>query len=92
MKLASPDLFSPLAQLPFRRLFVARTMALVGSLVGLLLVAGVQHFCSTPRAPIVIPWWLSLGSCLLVLVICLISSWLPYLRIRKVDPLMVLQS
>jgi putative ABC transport system permease protein len=73
-------------------LIQAVLMALVGSLTGLVLVAGIQHLYSTPRAPIVISWWLSLGSCFLVLVICLVSSWLPYLRIRRVDPLMVLQS
>ena len=39
-----------------------------------------------------IPWWLSLSSCFLVLVICLVAASMPYLRIRKVDPLMVLQS
>ena len=31
MKFASPDLLSPLAHAPFRRLFAARTLALVGS-------------------------------------------------------------
>ena len=33
-----------------------------------------------------------LGGCLLVLVICLTASLLPYLRTRKLDPMMVLQS
>jgi putative ABC transport system permease protein len=70
----------------------ALIMAITGSVIGLSLVAGIQRFFSTPRAPIIVPWWLCLGSCLLVLVICLISSWLPYQRIRKVDPMMVLQS
>ncbi len=70
----------------------ALVMALVGSVIGLMLVAAIQYSYSTPRAPIVVPWWLCLGSCLLVLVICLISSILPYQRIRKVDPMMVLQS
>jgi ABC-type antimicrobial peptide transport system permease subunit len=32
-----------------------------------------------------------MGSCALVLAICLIASGLPYLRIRKIDPVMVLQ-
>ena len=77
----------------YRILFVQATvMGLAGSLVGLASVAAIQHFYSTPIALILIPWWLSLGSCALVLVICLIASLLPYLRIRKVDPLMVLQS
>jgi putative ABC transport system permease protein len=70
----------------------ATVMALGGSLLGLLIVAVTQHLYSTPQAPIVIPWQLSSLSCVLVLTICLISSWLPYCRIRKVDPAMVLQS
>ncbi len=70
----------------------ALTMATVGSVFGLACVAGIQHAFSEPRAPIVVPWWLSLGSCLLVSIICLVSALLPYLRIRKIDPMMVLQS
>ncbi|MBN1912435.1 MAG: FtsX-like permease family protein [Pirellulales bacterium] len=73
-------------------LIQAFLMAVVGAIIGLVLVSGIQFFYSTPRAPIVVPWWLSLGSCVLVLVICLVSSWLPYHRIRKLDPMMVLQS
>ena len=77
----------------YRILFLQATvMAVVGSLIGLVVVAAIQHFYSTPVALIFIPGWLSLGSCALVLVICLIASSLPYLRIRKVDPLIVLQS
>jgi putative ABC transport system permease protein len=67
-------------------------LATIGSLVGLVLAAAVQRVFSTPRAPIVIPWWLSLGSCLLVLLVCLLCSLWPYYRIRKLDPMMVLQS
>jgi putative ABC transport system permease protein len=70
----------------------AISMAIVGSLIGLLLVGFIQRFCNTPKTPIVVPWWVSLGSCLLVLVICLVAAILPYVRIRKVDPMMVLQS
>ncbi len=73
-------------------LIQAVVMAVVGSLIGLLLVSVVQHFCTSPNAPIVIPLWLSLSSCGLVLIICLVSSLIPYLRVRKVDPLIVLQS
>jgi putative ABC transport system permease protein len=69
----------------------ATSMALAGSVLGLGLVLGIQRLFSTPQAPIVIPLALSLASCGLVLLICWISSWLPYHRIRKVDPLMVLQ-
>lgn len=67
-------------------------MALAGSLIGLAIVWGIVQLFSTPRAPIVIPAIVTLGSCGLVLCICLVSAWLPYLRIRHLDPMMVLQS
>ncbi len=72
-------------------LLQALVLATLGSLVGLSVVAVVQHFFSSPRTTILIPSSLSLGSCALVLAICLVSSLLPYLRVRKVDPLMVLR-
>ncbi len=68
----------------------AVTMALAGSLLGLVAVHLVQAAFSTPRAPIAVPWWLSLGSCTLVTAICVLASWLPYQRIRRVDPMMVM--
>ena len=67
-------------------------MATAGIVLGLLATYGIQAALSTPRAPIVIPWWTSLGSCALVGVICLGSSLLPYLRIRKIDPAIVMRS
>ena len=70
----------------------ALSMAVLGSLLGLAIVAGVQRCCHSPQAPIIIPWWLSLGSCLLVTVICLVAAVLPYARIHKLDPMMVLQT
>ncbi len=74
-------------------LFVqALSMAVVGSLIGLACVAAIQHCCNGPKAPIIVPWWLSLGSCLMVTAICLVAAVLPYVRIRRLDPLMVLQS
>lgn len=77
----------------YAMLFVqAMTMALAGSLLGLETVIFVQRTFSTPHAPIVIPWWLSLGSCGLVVIICLVSSVLPYLRIRRLDPAIVLRN
>jgi putative ABC transport system permease protein len=77
----------------FSLLFVqALSMAVVGSLIGLALVAGIQRGCNSPKAPIIVPWWLSLGSCLLVTAICLVAAVLPYARIRRLDPLTVLQS
>ena len=73
-------------------LIQAVVMAIVGSLIGLQLVTIIQGLFTSPSAPIVIPLWLSISSCGLVLVICLLSSLIPYIRIRKVDPMVVLQS
>ena len=73
-------------------LLQAIAMALAGSLLGLEVVMFLQRACSTPHAPIVIPWWISLGSCGLVLAICLASLVLPYLRIRRLDPAIVLRN
>ncbi len=70
----------------------ALVMAIVGAVLGLGLTWAVQSLYSTPRAPIVIPWWLSMGGFLLVLAICTVSSLLPYHRVRKLDPMIVLQS
>ena len=70
----------------------ATIMAVFGSLIGLAIVWSIVQLFSTPRAPIVIPATVALGSCGLVFCICLVSAWLPYLRIRNIDPMMVLQS
>ena len=70
----------------------AVTMALAGFTLGIGLVKLMEQTASSPRAPLEVPTWLSIVSCLLVLVICLLSSLLPYLRVRKIDPQMVLQS
>ncbi len=70
----------------------ALLLAGIGAVFGLAIAAVIQHLFSVPQAPIVIPGWLSAASCGMVLCICLIASFLPYLRVRKIDPLMVLQS
>jgi putative ABC transport system permease protein len=69
----------------------ALTLAAVGSVVGMAIVAVAQAAFSTPRAPIDIPWPMAIGSCALVGLICLASSLLPYLRVRRIDAAMVLQ-
>jgi putative ABC transport system permease protein len=68
------------------------TLALAGAAIGLASATFVERSLNTPNAPIVIPYWVSSSSCALVLVICLGSSLLPYLRVRRVDPVVVLQA
>jgi putative ABC transport system permease protein len=69
----------------------ASFLALVGSVAGLAGVAVVHYFFSSPRAPIETPVWLTSGSILLVFFICWLAAVLPYLRMRRIDPLFVLQ-
>ncbi len=69
----------------------AVAMAVAGSTIGLGVVFLIQSVWSTPRASILVPWPLSLGSCVVVLGVCVVSSLLPYLRIRRIDPAMILQ-
>jgi putative ABC transport system permease protein len=69
----------------------AAMMALFGSLIGLLLVFAGQSLLSNPQAPIVVPWWLSMGSFMLVSTICVAAAAAPYVRVRRLDPAMVLQ-
>ncbi|RMF97960.1 MAG: FtsX-like permease family protein [Planctomycetota bacterium] len=66
-------------------------LAWVGASIGLAITAAMQAFLDGPVSPIVIPWWLSMGSCALAVMTCLIASIVPCARIRRVDPLMVLQ-
>jgi putative ABC transport system permease protein len=69
----------------------ALVMATAGSATGLGLVYAIIEIFHSPKAPIIVPWWLALGACTLVVLICLIAALLPYLRVRKLDPVMVLQ-
>jgi putative ABC transport system permease protein len=69
----------------------AIVLAVVGATIGMLLVAGAQAMFTTPRAPIAIPWQMAAGSCGLIAVICLTAAMLPYLRVQRIDPAMVLQ-
>ena len=66
-------------------------IAVCASLVGTLITLAIEQFLSTPLAPIEIPFWLRCAGVGLAIAICLVSSTLPYLRIRRVDPAVVLQ-
>lgn len=70
----------------------ALSLAFAGAAIGLVCVLILQSAFSTQRAPISIPWYVSLGSCIVVTAVCLFASLLPYFRVRAIDPAMVLQS
>jgi putative ABC transport system permease protein len=76
----------------FRLLAAQSTfLALLGGLVGLAGVSWIHYAFHTPRAPMEIPWWLSGGSLALVTLICWLAALVPYLHLRRIDPLLVLQ-
>jgi len=69
----------------------AFAVAAIGSVIGVGFVIGIAKTWSDPMAPIEIPVKLLMGSIALVFVICFLGAMLPLRRIRKVDPMMVLQ-
>jgi len=69
----------------------ALAVAAVGSVVGVALILATQQMFSTPIAPILIPHALLLAGVIVVFAICLVSSVLPVIRIRGIDPAIVLQ-
>ena len=64
----------------------------MGSLAGLGCSVFIGRVMSTPRAPVVLTWPVAVGSVALIVVVCLIAAWLPYWRIRRIDPASVLRS
>jgi len=76
------------------RFFLVQALgnALVGSALGLVVAYGVGSYASTPRAPVLFTPWVMIGSVLLISLVCLMASWLPYWSIRRIDPAEVLRS
>ncbi len=69
----------------------ALSIAAIGSVIGLGIVAAVQSFWSSPIAPISISPTLQAAGVAFVFLLCLGASILPFLRIRQIDPAIVLQ-
>jgi putative ABC transport system permease protein len=65
--------------------------AVLGSAGGLLITLLIAHTMSTARAPIVLTVPISVASVILILVVCIVAAWLPYWRIRQIDPASVLR-
>ncbi len=76
------------------RFLVAQALgaAAGGSVLGLLFALFIAVTMSTPRSPVTLTWWIAVMSWALVFAICLLAVWLPYWRIRRIDPASVLRS
>jgi putative ABC transport system permease protein len=66
--------------------------ALLGSILGLVGSVILGNLLSTPRAPVVMTVWVAVLSVVLIFGVCTVAAWLPYYRIRKIDPASVLRS
>jgi putative ABC transport system permease protein len=63
----------------------------IGSVLGLLIVVGIGLIMTSPRAPVVLTIPIAALSLALVVVVCLLAAWMPYWRIRRIDPASVLR-
>jgi putative ABC transport system permease protein len=66
--------------------------ALFGSTLGLVLALLLGQFLSTPRAPVELTIGVAACSVVLMVQVCLLAAWLPYWRIRLIDPASVLRT
>jgi putative ABC transport system permease protein len=66
--------------------------AVLGSAAGLLGSQVIGRLLNSERAPVEFRWWIAVLSVLLVVGVCLLAAWLPYWRVRHIDPASVLRS
>jgi putative ABC transport system permease protein len=64
----------------------------LGSTIGLLGSVLISRAASSARAPVVLTGTVAVVSVVLMVVVCIVASWLPYWRIRQIDPASVLRS
>src|SRR5262245_42943896 len=67
-------------------------IAMIGSLLGMAISTVLAFAISTPRAVVAVKWWIMITSWALIVLACLLAAWLPYWRIRRLDPAKVLRS
>jgi putative ABC transport system permease protein len=67
------------------------SIAAAGSIAGIAVVLTIRQLWSSPMAPVEIPGMLVGLAVLFVFGICVSASLFPYLRIRRIDPAVVLQ-
>jgi putative ABC transport system permease protein len=66
--------------------------AVFGSVIGLAAAVVIGQSISSPKAPVMLTWEVAAISVALILGVCLVAAWLPYWRIRNIDPASVLRS
>jgi putative ABC transport system permease protein len=70
----------------------ALSSALGGSVLGLAAAGMLAWLIHSPRAPVVLTFQLSVFSVVVVTIVCFAASWLPYWKIKRIDPASVLRT
>ena len=66
--------------------------ALLGGVLGVGASVALGYLVSTERAACLLSWEVALASVGVIAVVCLVAAWVPYWRIRSIDPASVLRS
>jgi putative ABC transport system permease protein len=76
------------------RFLIAQALgtAAIGSALGLLGSLGIGRTLSSPRSPVILTGQVATLSVVMMVLVCLLAAWLPYWRIRRIDPASVLRS
>jgi putative ABC transport system permease protein len=66
--------------------------AVLGGVIGVSVAVILAQLMSTARAPALLSWDVAVISVAVIAVVCLAAAWVPYWRIRSIDPASVLRS
>ena len=66
--------------------------ALLGSAAGLVVAVVLGNLIGTERAPVILQGDVAAASAVVITVVCVLAAWLPYWRIRNIDPASVLRN
>ena len=66
--------------------------AFLGSAAGLVVAVVLGNLIGTERAPVILQGDVAAASAVVIAVVCVVAAWLPYWRIRNIDPASVLRN
>jgi len=66
--------------------------AFLGSAAGLVVAVVLGNLIGTERAPVILHGDVAAASAVVITVVCVVAAWLPYWRIRNIDPASVLRN